>query len=370
MARKSDATAGGWLIVIGIIIAPFVLLYEAVGQFWFWIIVLGIPMLVIIWRIFQKPDNETKRQVHTNMVFDPKDGMTYLETDWDKQFKEIDKAISQGDFNFARIWLQKFAYTVTGNTEVPAWVQYRFKQMMTEFANKDPLYAEVIAVLSPYVIKNSGLLQSEIYNYFPSFDKETIRYVLYFASELGHITRIKKGSSYILMPSNDVLNQWQEEIAESHRQATRYKDQKDWVSAIECLKDAQDKMRKSASCSVDRCVRLPVFLQQGGRFDEAMLEFNKLLDEADAVAAWQNRNQPKFIQNGTAHHIKATVYDKMRVACTRQKLPDEAHKYAILSNEFSRKHQQFMVKWEKHRQAEYKNREEEKAKQAVDNNAK
>lgn len=114
-----------------------------------------------------------------------------------------------------------------------------------------------------------------------------------------------------------------EEAAALNREATQWKKSGDWDKAIAALQ----KISGGAG------LRLPSFLQQAGRFEEAMEEFNRLLGEVDANAADMFSHQPEFIQKGQALHVKATIYDKMRLACKRQKLPDEEGKYAALCDE-------------------------------------
>lgn len=69
---------------------------------------------------------------------------------------------------------------------------------MTHFANEDPLYRQVMERITPLVQANPGMMQSTIYKGQSDEIKEQIRYVLYFAHELGDIHRIKKGNSYLL----------------------------------------------------------------------------------------------------------------------------------------------------------------------------
>ncbi|MBI5438960.1 MAG: hypothetical protein HY936_08480 [Nitrosomonadales bacterium] len=79
-----------------------------------------------------------------------------------------------------------------------------FTRLMTEFAKEDPLYKEVMERVLPLVQANPGMLQSQIYKGQPDHIKEQMRYVLYFANELGHINRIKKGNSYKLFSPDAV----------------------------------------------------------------------------------------------------------------------------------------------------------------------
>ena len=288
------------------------------------------------------------------------DDAVYVETDWNTQFSEIDKAIADKNYDFARQWLQRFAHTITGNDAVPQLVKDRFKKVMTEFASYDPLYKQIIARVLPMVHASPGLMQSQIYKGQSDEIKEQMRYALYFAHELGHIRRLKKGNSYqLFLPEvkemygnhftevareNGVVTYEtspkyvggigasmtvtiDEETAALKREATKLKDIGDWDGAIAALKKARDRTGSDD-------LRLPVFLQQAGKFDEAIAEFNRMLSGADEQYAIEFSHQPEFIQRGQALHAKAAIYDKMRLACKRQKLSDEANRYATLCEEY------------------------------------
>lgn len=220
MAKKSDAAATGCLIAIGIIVVPFVLLYEWLGPVGFWIIVLLLSVLVLVGFIKQPQDksgsatpttakkklSRSNRKWETYTRYDTKLNEYVVETDWPAQFKQIEQAITESDYDFARVWLQKFAYTITGNSEVSQELKDWFKRIMTEFAKQDPLYREVMDGVKFVVMRHPGIVQSKMYQLTPHIDQETIRYVLYFAHELGDITRRKKGRSYELFPAGQVID--------------------------------------------------------------------------------------------------------------------------------------------------------------------
>jgi len=44
-------------------------------------------------------------------------------------------------------------------------------------------------------------------------------------------------------------------------------------------------------------------------------------------------HQPEFSITGHAHHVRALIYDKMRLACKREKRPDLAVQYADASDQ-------------------------------------
>lgn len=118
---------------------------------------------------------------------------------------ELRSLVERRLYDEVRLRLQKISYGMLekGVTEDD---RQRFRQFMTEFAQVDPLYREVIALVKPFVIDHPGTLQSEVYAKFPAYGQETLRYVLYFAHELGAIHRRKKGRSYELLPPGRVVD--------------------------------------------------------------------------------------------------------------------------------------------------------------------
>lgn len=121
-----------------------------------------------------------------------------VDSAWLEHCEAIERAWKRGDYDWARQQLQQVAYSMVGNS-VTDEDRANFTQLMTEFANEDPLYKQVMERVLPLVRDNPGILQSQIYKGQSDEIKEQMRYVLYFANELGHIRRIKKGNSYQLM---------------------------------------------------------------------------------------------------------------------------------------------------------------------------
>lgn len=118
---------------------------------------------------------------------------------WLNHCIEIENAWQRGDFDWARQQLQRIAYGMVEPSVTDAQ-RADFTRLMTAFAKEDPLYKDVMERVLPLVQANPGMLQSQIYKGQPDDIKEQMRYVLYFANELGHIRRVKKGNSYGLYP--------------------------------------------------------------------------------------------------------------------------------------------------------------------------
>lgn len=221
MSKKLSDTVLGSLIGIGLIIAVIIWLYNTFPVL-FWIAIAFLVLFFLLGTIgnlfpesqpvtsagvgkkIGRTPHKPKFSHKTMTLHNPKTGEYILETDWVAQFEEIDRARRAGDYDFARLWLQRFAYTITGNEYVSQEIRDRFKRAMTCFAKEDPLYREVIDAVKLVVEKQPGILQSKTYPLLPHIEQETIRYVLYFAHELGDITRRKKGRSYELLPPGQV----------------------------------------------------------------------------------------------------------------------------------------------------------------------
>mgnify|MGYP001617680619 CR=1 FL=1 len=133
------------------------------------------------------------------------------------------------------------------------------------------------------------------------------------------------------------------EADELLKEATARKTKKDWDGAIECLRNAYAVLGEDiVNYPIQTALRLPLFLQQAGRLDEAMQEFEGLLNEVDLRIAKGFNHQTKLVRTMLAHAEYATIYDKMRLACRRQKLPEQVAKYAALAENHWREHAKLM----------------------------
>lgn len=292
-----------------------------------------------------------KNRVHTR---ETNDG--FLEVAWREQMEEVKRAWKNGDFDFARTWLQKMAYSLT-TTKAPEAVHDKFKALMVAFTRDDPLYADILSQVLPTVEASPGIIQSELAKHFSDYDTEHFRYVLYFAAESGDIIRIKKGRSYQLFPpvtetvvqSTPIGNTglvasviFREDpvdahIAALHREATEHKNV-NWDEAIRCLTEANALTRQRyGHCGIERGLRLPLFLQQAGRFKEVMNEFETLLNEVKPSVHQDFSHCSPLVKERIIHAGYQQIYDKMRLACKRQKLPDEAKRYQLLAEEHKEK---------------------------------
>lgn len=119
----------------------------------------------------------------------------------------------------------------------------------------------------------------------------------------------------------ELISNRDEEYARLHREATVRKDIKDWNGAIELLQQA--KARAHGRDDLASALRLPLFLQQGGRYEEALREFSELLDSVMARARSDFAHQPEWIQEGWGRRNQHQILEKMALAARRQKCEDD-----------------------------------------------
>lgn len=110
----------------------------------------------------------------------------------------IQACIDRGDWDSARSALQRLAY---GMVDATIEDKAAFTDYMKDFAAIDPLYRSVMEKALPLIIETPGMKQTQFYPLFPGIAAETIRYVFYYADQLGEIKRQKKGNSYLIFPT-------------------------------------------------------------------------------------------------------------------------------------------------------------------------
>lgn len=107
------------------------------------------------------------------------------------------------------------------------------------------------------------------------------------------------------------------------REATAKKKAGDMDGAIESLRDAYKVISKtSINYTIDPYLRLPLYLQQAGKNDEAWSEFNRLIAEGYP-------NQMKIRELIPMDH--SAIYDKMRLFLQREHKARESVKFGVFS---------------------------------------
>lgn len=119
------------------------------------------------------------------------------ESDFSQRWtNELQACVSEGRWDQARRMLREIAWT-THRDSTPEFKDL-LKSVGMQFAMRDPLYAEVSKRVIEIVKTRENVLQKDIYVEFPEVSKDDMQYVLYYASALGDIVRIKKGNTYLL----------------------------------------------------------------------------------------------------------------------------------------------------------------------------
>lgn len=115
----------------------------------------------------------------------------------------------------------------------------------------------------------------------------------------------------------------EEDFSTLHCKATEFKDAKQWEEAITCLRKAKALVSPSGDGHTEQSLcRLPLFLQQAGLFDEALAEFQELLDNAETANQYEFGHQRKNVREKFLHLRLSRIYGHMITACKRQKRSD------------------------------------------------
>lgn len=87
---------------------------------------------------------------------------------------------------------------------------------------------------------------------------------------------------------------------------------------------------------MERWLRLPLALSKAGGFDEAINEFHQLLDEVEERIKNEFPRQRPAIRQKFAHLNYFQIFEKMSLACKRQKLVNQAMQYSALADQHYR----------------------------------
>lgn len=125
---------------------------------------------------------------------------------------------------------------------------------------------------------------------------------------------------------------------ELHKMATAFKTAKDWGGALACLNRAKYlSVTIGSAVDVQSLCRLPLFLQQAGKFEEAKFELQELFENADAFAKQQaselNRSQALFQRKFKALFLEY-LFDKARLIYKREKELEKSEEFARMSKSY------------------------------------
>lgn len=147
------------------------------------------------------------------------------------------------------------------------------------------------------------------------------------------------------MESNSMFprNENDKKISELNKQATQLQ-YSDYNKAIECLEIVWKLIPNAMmNYGAKGYIRLPIFLQQVGRFEDAKQRFNELTHMAEhyAIQISQNHDLKEYYYPFCKEHFLSEVYDAMRIVYKRENLIEDADHFKKLSEfhyEESQKH--------------------------------
>lgn len=114
------------------------------------------------------------------------------------------------------------------------------------------------------------------------------------------------------------------DVPQLHREATERQQNGDWNGAIRRLRAANRKAKSDPRVySLSRYLRLPLFLQKAGYFEEAWYEYHRLL-----IFGYPNQ----LSEAGVRWKERAVIYDEMRLALQREERYNEAAIYGALAH--------------------------------------
>jgi tetratricopeptide (TPR) repeat protein len=131
-------------------------------------------------------------------------------------------------------------------------------------------------------------------------------------------------------------------IASLHAAATQFKTEKEWDAAIAALREAEPISVKCGGYPMAHYLRLPLFLQQAGRFQEAMTEFERLLSKIEGRIDREFSHRGVKVRRMLAHAEKADTYEKMALAAKREKRQELETEFSALSEIHRAEHAKLM----------------------------
>jgi hypothetical protein len=110
-------------------------------------------------------------------------------------------------------------------------------------------------------------------------------------------------------------------ISHLHRTATKHKTQGNWALGSFYLLHAKELLlvEDETNYSFHIWLRLPIFLQKAGDFNQAIEECEFLLASLKNIRNLFNPNEALLRRSRQLHLYRADVYDKMRLICKREK---------------------------------------------------
>lgn len=124
-----------------------------------------------------------------------------------------------------------------------------------------------------------------------------------------------------------------QESSDLMKQATQLQGE-DIQAAVGALRKAQKLLGNGHPILAH--LRLPLYLQKAGLYEESVTEFKKLLKKSPQRNSSKFSHQPKETQKYFIALERGVIYDKMRLAAERESRLDDAKKYNGLSEKHSK----------------------------------
>lgn len=120
-----------------------------------------------------------------------------------------------------------------------------------------------------------------------------------------------------------------------HKQATSYSKNGDLNSAIETLYYIKEKMLVSnVFYTIDYWTRLPKFLQKAGRFNDAIIEINFLIEDVERRHIHYGKGFSKDIIKKSINYDLYGIYHAMSLIHKREKLFEKSEQYEKEAQKF------------------------------------
>lgn len=129
-----------------------------------------------------------------------------------------------------------------------------------------------------------------------------------------------------------------EKTDELHRMATQYHDKKEFNMSVDILKQAKERMFVSkVNYGIESWIRLPKNLQKAGNFNEALLEFDFLINDIDRRHIQYSAHLGKHDHNKMKNYDLSVIYAAMALVCKWEGMVDKKLEYEKLSKGYNQK---------------------------------
>lgn len=200
---KKHKQMDGAIWIVAIFVVCIMTIYDWLGGPLFWTLTLGL-VAVVVYRKLKPNRRTTSITTKSNVPARQRTPASIAKTSpstppadpYDEFVATMRMHMEAGNWDAARGLLRSIAWG-THRTSTDEF-KGKLKELIAEFARRDPLFNQIVPMVTAHIHENPGCIQSALMKQFPHLDSEDFRYVLYYAEVLGRIVRVKKGSSYAL----------------------------------------------------------------------------------------------------------------------------------------------------------------------------